>query len=343
MNVTNNAPSGAVPTRESGDTETTYLGDKFSRISLKQWHVFHAVIDYDGFLGAAENLHVSQSSVSHALAKLQEQLGVSLFTIKGRKACITDDGKILLRCSRALVREALKLEALGENLRNGWQPDIRVAVEPNFPAGLLMRTFRGLASVPRNTRLNVEEVSHQELRKALHDDSVDVAFSTEMVTGFPGKKVMEIEHLAIAHPDNPLFKLRREITFEDLRSQFRIILHGTNDVANAESACGTSHSPPRWKMNSLDSTAEALSHGMGYTWLPRYRVQPWLDQNLLKILPLNSGSSYMTSMYLIRGRSVTPGTGASAFADALQAAMQDSIHQPGNPAAHAQASTSAND
>jgi DNA-binding transcriptional LysR family regulator len=35
--------------------------------------MFHAVIDSDGFFGAADSLNVTQSTVSHAVAKLQDQ------------------------------------------------------------------------------------------------------------------------------------------------------------------------------------------------------------------------------------------------------------------------------
>jgi DNA-binding transcriptional ArsR family regulator len=92
---------------------------RLSRVSLKQWRLFHAVVDFDGFVGAASALHISQSSISHALAKLQDQLGITLFTLKGRKAQITDAGKVLLESSRELVRHAADVEELAENLRPG--------------------------------------------------------------------------------------------------------------------------------------------------------------------------------------------------------------------------------
>jgi DNA-binding transcriptional ArsR family regulator len=105
-------------------------GDKARtiRISLKQWRMFHAVVDSNGFVEAAEKLHMSQSAISHALAKLQEHLGVALLTLKGRRAQITEEGKVLLERSRELLRHAVELEDLAENLRLGWGPEIRLII-----------------------------------------------------------------------------------------------------------------------------------------------------------------------------------------------------------------------
>jgi DNA-binding transcriptional LysR family regulator len=293
---------------------------RFSRISLKQWRLFHAVIDHDGFAEAADRLHISQSSISHALAKLQDQLGVPLLVIKGRKAHITHEGKVLIGRSRDLVRLAVELEVIGENLRRGWDPEIRVAAEPNFPAELLIQASNNLHSAPGKIRLCVEEVKLSELKRLLHDDTIDLAISTELVPGFSGHKLIEIEHLAIARPGNPLFKMNRELTFDDLETQFRIALNGSGDDTGTATSNHPWHSPARWKMSSLDSAVEALRHDDGYAWLPRSRVQAWLDVGIVKSLPLRCGSTYRTSMYLMRGRSLH--AGATTFADALHVATR---------------------
>jgi len=314
------------PGRNDSDAGAAFQIERLSRTSLKQWRLFHAVIDCDGFAGAADKLHISQSSISHALAKLQDQLGVPLLEIRGRKAYITEEGKMLIGRSRALVKLALELEEQGERLRFGGALEVHVAVEPIFPANILVQASGALSSAPRKFALCVEEVRLSELKQLLHDDRVDLAISTEMVSGFYGNKLMEIEHLAIAHPDNPLFKMNREITLDDLETQSRIALGGEDAAAGPASQPW--RSPPRWRLNSLDSAVEALRHDQGYAWLPRYRVQPWLDDGLVRGLPLQGGSTYTTPMYLIRGRSAEADCGAQTFADALHFATRDRDARP---------------
>ena len=60
--------------------------------TLEQWRIFQAVVEQGGYAQAAEKLNKSQSSLNHAIAKLQQTLGVALLEVRGRKAYLTDAG-----------------------------------------------------------------------------------------------------------------------------------------------------------------------------------------------------------------------------------------------------------
>ncbi|RCI64039.1 LysR family transcriptional regulator, partial [Pseudomonas aeruginosa] len=77
---------------------------------------------------AAEALHRSQSSISYTVARMQEQLGVPLLRIDGRKAVLTEAGEVLLRRSRQLVKQAGQLEELAHHMEQGWEPEVRLVV-----------------------------------------------------------------------------------------------------------------------------------------------------------------------------------------------------------------------
>jgi DNA-binding transcriptional LysR family regulator len=301
----------------STSLESAPLKARNLRISLKQWKMFHAVIDSGGFFGAADSLHVTQSTISHAVAKLQEQLGIPLLVLRGRKAHITEEGKVLLERSRDLVRSAMELEELAENLKNGWGPEIRLALDPSFPHELLTLALRKLSSFPQKIRLSVKEAAPDQARQALHDNTVELAISSHIPFGFMGKGLIDIEHIAVAHPDNPLFALKRDISSEDLKTQFQIVISGMNDYIAAE----THHRLPLyqrpWNVSSLDRAVAAMRHGFGYAWLPKYQTKQWLAENQLRILPLGSGSSYQTSLYLIPARPITADSAAAAFVEEL--------------------------
>jgi DNA-binding transcriptional LysR family regulator len=80
------------------------------RITLRQWRIFHAVYDCGGFAEAGARLHLGQSTVSYTISCLQEQLGVPLFQIEGRRAIVTTAGRWMLERSQYLLREAVELE-----------------------------------------------------------------------------------------------------------------------------------------------------------------------------------------------------------------------------------------
>jgi DNA-binding transcriptional LysR family regulator len=267
------------------------------RISLRQWKMFHAVIDSGGFVGAANTLHVSQSSISHALNKLQEQLGVPLLALKGRKARLTEEGAVLLARSRELVKHAVELEELAENLRLGGGREIRLAVDPDFPPDHLMMALRELSALPCKTRVSVQESSVAQTTQALHDKAVDLAISPKMIPGFTCSELIKIEHVVVAHPDNPLFALRRALSADDLKTQMEIAVSGISDYRTGDA----SHRPRPWTVSTLEWAIGALRHGLGYAWLPKHRVQRWLDAHQVRILPLKAGASYTTRLYLVHG------------------------------------------
>ena len=79
------------------------------RITLDQWRAFLAVVDAGGYAQAAAALHKSQSTVSYAVRKIESLLGVKVFEIKGRKAVLTEAGRVLHRRAQTLVEEAATL------------------------------------------------------------------------------------------------------------------------------------------------------------------------------------------------------------------------------------------
>jgi DNA-binding transcriptional LysR family regulator len=56
---------------------------------------FHAVIKHGGFERAAESLHLSQPAISLRIKELEKQMSIALFHRRGRRACLTDAGRIV--------------------------------------------------------------------------------------------------------------------------------------------------------------------------------------------------------------------------------------------------------
>jgi DNA-binding transcriptional LysR family regulator len=83
-------------------------------IGLNSLNVFDAAARHLSFKEAAEELHLSASAVSHAIAKLERDLGTMLFDREGRKLALTRDGRTLhgpVEEALALIRSGLKAVA----------------------------------------------------------------------------------------------------------------------------------------------------------------------------------------------------------------------------------------
>lgn len=286
-------------------------------ISLKQWRMLHAVVECNGFMGAADKLHLSQSAISYTIAKLQDQLGIPLLKIQGRKAQITEAGKILLDRSRNLIREALELEELAENMRNGWRSEIRLVADHNYPSHLLMLALKKFSQLFQNIKVILHEASTNQVEKALLDHLADLAISTHIPAGFVGNPLIEIEHVAVAHPQHPLFKLQREIMIADIERQVQIVISQQKETSPSGKRGPRGYFRP-WNVYSFDAAIDALRECLGYAWLPHHRLKSWLDRGDLKILPLSERRTYRTSLYLIHGNPLQQDSGAKKLADVLR-------------------------
>jgi len=269
------------------------------RTTLDQWRTLQAVIDHGGFAQASAHLHRSQSAVSYTVARLQEVLGIELLHINGRKAELTESGSVLLRRSRQLTSEAAELEQLATNLASGWEPEIRLAVDEAYPTELLMTVLKNFEPVSRGTRVLLKEVVLSGAEDMLRRQQVDLAITGRIPSPYLGDKLLEVEFIAVAHPDHPLHQLQRTITLNDLAKHLQVVISDSG-AANPQDF-GWLEAENRWSVSNMNTALLVLNNGMGFSWLPEHQIRDSLQQGILKPLPLREGQSYFAHLYLIYG------------------------------------------
>lgn len=100
------------------------------RSHLPQLAIFTTVAACGGFRGAAKELRIAPSAVSHAIASLEQSLGVRLLTRTTRSVALTDEGAMLLkRLKPALGEIDLALGAVKE-ANNRVAGNLRLSVPP---------------------------------------------------------------------------------------------------------------------------------------------------------------------------------------------------------------------
>ena len=78
-----------------------------------QLMIFVAVAKHLNVTRAAEELHISQPSVSQQLKLLEENCGVKLYKMMGRKIELTEKGRLFLNEATAILAQIKNLERLG--------------------------------------------------------------------------------------------------------------------------------------------------------------------------------------------------------------------------------------
>lgn len=87
------------------------------------------VVATDSVTAAAERLNVSQSALSHAIAKLEERLGARIWARDGRRLRLTRVGEHLLKLAERLLPEFEHAERMLAELARGRRGALRIGME----------------------------------------------------------------------------------------------------------------------------------------------------------------------------------------------------------------------
>jgi DNA-binding transcriptional LysR family regulator len=285
------------------------------RITLDQWATLVSVVEAGGYAKAGERLHKSQSTLTYAIQRLEELLDVKVFEIRGRKAALTPTGELLYRRAKSLLAEADRLEGAADNLAQGWEPEIRLAVEILFPTWLLLQCLAAFARERPDTRIELIESVLGGTDEALVQRKGDLAIGSSIPPGFVGDMLMPVRLSCVAAPAHPLHALGRELTLDDLRRHRHLVIR---DSGAQRSRAGGWLNETRWTVSHKATSIRAAVMGLGYAWYPEDSIREELDRGALKPLPLREGGERFGALHLIFADRDNAGPGTRRLADILR-------------------------
>lgn len=288
----------------------------FPRTTLEQWRVLQAIVEYGGFAQAATALHRSQSAISYAVARLRQQLGVELLAPEGRRMTLTPAGEALLRDARPLLDAAFRLERRARALQQGWEPEVRLAVDGLCPTAPLLEALATFAERCPATRLHLHEEILSGAEEALIRGEVDLALVTRTPPGFLGDEVAEAEFVAVAAPGHPLHQRGAALTAADLEGFTQVVVRDSGVRQPRDE--GWLGSNRRWTVGNPDTAVALARAGLAFGWLPRHRIQGLLETGELLPLSLACGARYRRALYLVIVDEASAGPAARTLATGLR-------------------------
>ncbi|MBZ2163387.1 LysR family transcriptional regulator [Alteromonas stellipolaris] len=262
--------------------------------TLEQWRMFKAVVDAGGFNQAAALVHKSQSSVHHAVQKLENAIGVVLFENSGRKVKLSPQGELMYRRAAFVLNEAQKLEAVAASLQAGTETLLRIAVDIIFPSDLLYNVLSKVSEEFPLLRIEIEETVLSGANSLLDSGNVDIAISPFPYPGGFSEDLCEIDFAAVAHVNHPLHALDRALTLEDLKSHRQIVVRDSS--AERKVDAGWLGADQRWTVSHIRTSVDMISQGLGFAWIPIAIIKKELEEGLLLPLPIDSNSGLRRAM-----------------------------------------------
>lgn len=231
---------------------------------LTQLRSFYAVARMGSFTKAAEQLHVSQPTITTQVRFLEESYRVELFHRSGRRVQLTPLGEQLMRLAQqifGLEADAVSLLADAGELRTG---HLRVAAVGPYHVTQMLADFN--AHYP-DIKVNVSTGNSQDVLDRLLDYRADVGVLAQLVEDERFLSVPFGRHpVGIFTASSHRFARRRSIRLAELQGE-RMILReeGSTTRKALELALGEAGITvePVMEISSREMIREAVSQGIG--------------------------------------------------------------------------------
>ncbi|MFO1056928.1 MAG: LysR substrate-binding domain-containing protein [Dongiaceae bacterium] len=286
---------------------------------------FVAIVEAGSLSRAAERLRLAQPALSHALAALEEELGVPLLHRHSRGVAPTELGAVLLEQARIIVREVERTRELLRHRLEQPAGNVRLGIAPHLAGGLCAPLLARLQDSHPSISLRVVEGGTERLTAGLDLGQIDLA-------ALPGAQFADdlsarplvIEDLCLVTARGALPGRRRRLVELE---RFRLALPPPGDLLRtlldeAAAQYSVRLSAP-WEIESV-AAALALAEAPGQaTVLPAFALCA-AGEHRLEALPLAEPKlSWCVFAVRKRGRSLT--RAAEAVLDALVAVADELV------------------
>lgn len=180
---------------------------------------------------AAEQLFISQSSLSKHIISLEKEIGETLFNRSTRNIALSDAGHIFLHYATKIVLQAEDCRNALDAYNSRREHTVTLAVMQNPEYYDLTKYVVGFRNLNPTLTLNLVEEDEAGMLNLYNKKQVNLmaTFEPDMNTVECGFLPMVKDSVvALVHPDNPLAK-QDKITLNDLRNE-RLILPKRNST-----------------------------------------------------------------------------------------------------------------
>ena len=254
-----------------------------AKIPHEAFEILDAIERRGNFAKAAEELGKATSAISYGVTKLEERLGITIFERHGRRAVLTPAGQLLLQEGRIILDATDRLALRAQELANGWEPVLRIAVEATFDQRLLFAAIAEFQSDHPAIEIDIQETLLNGSWEALQDKQVDLlvgavgpvprhqGFRTQALAATDLVPVVS-QALAQGLPD------LSETSYQQLQ---HVVNHdtATNEVARSEGL--TLGGRQTLYVQTREQKTQAILAGLGVGHLPLHRIQKFLQDGKL--------------------------------------------------------------
>ncbi len=258
-----------------------------SRIKLFQLRAFLAVADCGSFGKAGLELNLTQSAISHAIASLEEELGVVLFSRGPKGAVLTSVGLEVIASIRQMLKSLDDVVSITRRVRSLATGQVRVAAIRSLATHWLPQAIATFKQQHPQIHVTMTRcVNHGEVQSMLKDGRIDMGLmDLYKPQGLEVHPLFSDSYVAFLPPTA---KVSHTPTWEDFRP-YPLILPMPHDNSYTLLREYLAQLPIElaiaYELNEDSAIMSMVAEGLGMTILPYLAAIPIPSEVQVRSLP----------------------------------------------------------
>ena len=270
-------------------------------VYVKEFIVLAEICNYSR---AAEMLYISQSTLFNHIRSLETDIGVSLFSRKGRKIVLSESGQLFLPYAKTIVAASDEFSAVLQDNTKKKNSTLRIAIQ--YPVTDIIQQFRN-----KNPECDIYIQDSQAPTEMMEDGSCELAFLRD-VSGethpeyciIPYTTDTVVAAIPVSHP----LANRKVVTLAEMRSEsFVMIAQRKKRDCYCMKLCKNAGFVPKIAMTAATGieAVRLVDAGLGVSLFLKGTMMPEIFKNL-RLLELEPEISCSISLCWLKDRPLSP-------------------------------------
>jgi len=290
-------------------------------VTLDQLKMLVQIAETGSVLAAAEALHRTQPTLSVAIRKLEDELGLALLARDQYRARLTPAGERVCRQAREVLRQGARLTDLAAHLASGHEAKLCIAIEESCPVPLVLEVLRQLEKKYPQTEIELVGERLWGALERLETNEAEIAITPWFeenirLQSFPFSRVQMVP---VAVPDFLPQLAVRPLSLHELKGKVQVVVRDSSRQPRQRSL-GVVDEGRRWLVNDHQTKKQILLAGMGWGRLQEHMIVDELQSGQLVVLQIEDyGDSPQIEIRVARRRDEAIGPVAAELWVMLQA------------------------
>ncbi|AFZ45205.1 transcriptional regulator, LysR family [Halothece sp. PCC 7418] len=259
-------------------------------IKISQLRALVAVAQHQNFSQAALDLNVSQSGISHAIASLEEELGVQLLHRGRHGAKLTAVGEQIVKHAETIFSSISDIVSTAQHAKGLDGGSVCIATFRSLATNIIPEILVQFRAQFPNIKVSIAEYEEAtELEQALHQGSADISLSDLLnPQNFDCFELLRDEYIVLLPPNTVIPEKVEKLTWEELAS-FPLILPNSQSCSKHINPYIQDKEIPlevAYRIRGDSTIISLVKQGLGAAILPRLAAEPIPDSICAYHLPI---------------------------------------------------------